>query len=509
MALPPDDQSVAAAEAGFVRFWWLKRITLGLGVFLLLMAITWVMWDQYSRALLRQRIAAYRQAGEPTTPEDLQPPAVADERNAALVYNRAIAAMAPNVDCPTSSAVDFDNELPYHPDWFTMERRAAKANAKTFELARQASKLEEADWGLKMRSPLIAQLLPHLATQRTLANHLGDHALLEHFEGNDAQALEDIRVMLHHGNAVGQTPFVVSSLLQIGIKAVAMDRLATIAADLQVGPPETQRATQEQVHALIRELLADNSAASGMAKAMLTERISTAESTPAEASMALKPSFRLDACRAMDAVTAASKALRLPDLPSARKEFLPVSKGVWNYESNPAWMLRNTLTPLITDRAVTKAYQVICEERMAAIRLAFRLYVIDAGHYPATLDALESKYLPALPHDPFAADHRSFGYIIVADGKRPILYSVGANGVDETRSMSPNIDSRRLAGWRGSSGGEPDDQYRDLSAWVNPEPRRPMSRPPTPQELGLNAVPDNANKADAPGDQPQGKQKAQ
>lgn len=141
--------------------------------------------------------------------------------------------------------------------------------------------------------------------------------------------------------------------------------------------------------------------------------------------------------------------------------------------------------------------------------LAFRLYVIDRGQYPANLAALVPAYLPSLPPDPFAANGRPFGYFLAADGKRPILYSVGEDGIDQTDRQHPRLRPNLLKEWQNTENGQPDDQYRDLSAWVNPEPRPPMNPAPTPQELGLETQQHDPDQPNAPGQDTPGKNDAQ
>jgi hypothetical protein len=66
--------------------------------------------------------------------------------------------------------------------------------------------------------------------------------------------------------------------------------------------------------------------------------------------------------------------------------------------------------------------------RLAAVALAVRLLAVDhQGQLPATLDGLVPTYLVAVPDDPFSG--RPFRYI--RDAKRPIVYSVGNDGIDD------------------------------------------------------------------------------
>jgi hypothetical protein len=62
--------------------------------------------------------------------------------------------------------------------------------------------------------------------------------------------------------------------------------------------------------------------------------------------------------------------------------------------------------------------------QLAFVLAAFR---VDAGRYPAKLDELAPKYLDKIPNDLFS----DRPLIYKADGKGYLLYSVGANGVDD------------------------------------------------------------------------------
>lgn len=118
---------------------------------------------------------------------------------------------------------------------------------------------------------------------------------------------------------------------------------------------------------------------------------------------------------------------------------------------------------------------------MAATALAIRLYEIDHGQRPDTLEALVPDYLPAVPRDPFTLDqpigYRPRGAILIEarhvdEGRvtgQPlqepgpaILYSVGSNQTDHGGMMV--LDR----------GGEIDERakYEEGDFWfpLDPEP---------------------------------------
>jgi hypothetical protein len=74
-------------------------------------------------------------------------------------------------------------------------------------------------------------------------------------------------------------------------------------------------------------------------------------------------------------------------------------------------------------------------ERNLRVALALAAYRADAGRYPARLEELVPKYLPAVPGDLFAGG--PLVYRPAGDGY--LLYSIGINGLDEDgRSVDDN-----------------------------------------------------------------------
>jgi len=103
------------------------------------------------------------------------------------------------------------------------------------------------------------------------------------------------------------------------------------------------------------------------------------------------------------------------------------------------------------------------DRAMTAVSVAARLYQVDHdGHWPSDLKALVPQYLPRVPTDLFAADARPVGYILARNGTRPLVYSVGPDGVDNTpdESVLPAVP---CYGWTSTP-----DQWRDLSRFLPP-----------------------------------------
>ena len=125
-----------------------------------------------------------------------------------------------------------------------------------------------------------------------------------------------------------------------------------------------------------------------------------------------------------------------------------------------AHLVSSILTPSF-DRSVLLHFRTLATRRMAATALAIRLYELDHGRRPASLDELVPAYLDALPADPFAADGRTFGYKPHAPS--PILYSLGPDGRDDAGEYALR-----------KRGGVDEDQ-KDIPFFLNGDrPRRPL-----------------------------------
>ena len=117
-----------------------------------------------------QFVADLHARGEPATPEDLRPPAVKPEDNAAVLYVRAAAAIDSNEAGPRSSAENFSESLPYPPTWHRLAAENVRRNHAGFELVRQATTRPAVAWTLAPDAPPIDQAIKGLNAQRHVVN---------------------------------------------------------------------------------------------------------------------------------------------------------------------------------------------------------------------------------------------------------------------------------------------------------------------------------------------------
>ena len=118
------------------------------------------------------------------------------------------------------------------------------------------------------------------------------------------------------------------------------------------------------------------------------------------------------------------------------------------------------------------------ERRMAAVALAAQLYRADhGGAWPAKLEDLVPQYLPAVPRDPLAPGDTPLRYLLVKHGRpdgqdRPVVYSVGSNGNDDTHDAGAPLPLTPQYSWSNGP-----DEVRDLTRWSPRPTTLPASQP--------------------------------
>jgi hypothetical protein len=461
------------------RYWWLKRILLACAIVLVLLCLMQWWWWHAAQARLDANIAKLRAAGEPASVADLQEPTLRDADNAAYYLKLAAAKISPKFDSPANSNAIFnDNVFPYSPTWFAMEQ-AAVANSGSFAAdLREARRHPRAQW-THLTSPLMNVLLPHLNQCRMLANHACDYAMLLHFQGDDAEAMEILRDVFAQADAVDQEPFLVSHLVAGGIRVLASNRLQLIGPALTIrgaSPttnPSARPASRQQVEKMIAFLVGNQWRAARARRTFAAERVLQIDyiTTMANNQWLLRPMLVLDAAQSAHASNPMSAAGFPSNWPAA-SAVLRANRPA----TNPARMVGGLVRPAL-DQATKTDYRIEEECSSAAISLAVRLYRLDhADALPPTLAALVPNYLPKVPVDPMAAGNKTFGYRVLNGGERAIVYSVGEDGVDDTAAGVPVPQVPNYTWDKNIK-----DVYHELLRWRPPPSTQPGDSSETPE----------------------------
>ncbi len=498
---PTASAELLAAEARRRRGF--KRLVAAFAGGVLFLAGVRLWWGWEASRRLQAEIDRIRAAGEPILVEDFQSETtIPDEENAAVLYRRAYAALVR----PTGLAITLDDVMSdsrvasaYPED----TRAIIGANSEVLSLLRRARQMERADWGIRFTSPMINMRLPHLSEQRRLSQLARSAAIVQQQQGDHAEAFETLADIQPIGNRLASraSSVVITHLVVIVINALQAYTVEDMASALVIDAtgPDSSRSVRSvarmQVENIIRSLLDEQNLRTSWRWALLgarAERLDTATVLadggvglfPAGVStgssvlgILMRPLFQLEAVCMMQHVTRAGTAglaatwpeskLLAPSLPNG-DELLGIHGAVH--------LLSHSLAPSY-NRARHLHFRTFALRRMAATALAIRLYELDHGQRPESLEQLIPDYLDALPHDPFATDGRTFGY--KPNAEPPILYSVAHDAQDDDGDFALKRD------------GSIDEDLKDLPFFLNGDRPRPPLKLLRARNSSLQAVKDD------------------
>jgi hypothetical protein len=159
------------------------------------------------------------------------------------------------ITSPAASNSLFTGYPPYVPEWHEMEKRAFEFNAPARVLVRQARSYQKAVWP----SSAIEGTpdLRHLNQCRALGTEVADAAIYHHLQGNDAEAIESQRDLLHLADLLDASEHrLVEPIVGLGLRMLSMHRLEVITANLSLtlDAADERRAQIHVIKELIRQL---------------------------------------------------------------------------------------------------------------------------------------------------------------------------------------------------------------------------------------------------------------
>jgi hypothetical protein len=327
-------------------------------------------------------------------------------------------------------------------------KRAATALAE----ARKLKDYPEGRYPITYSADFITTLTPHLQEARMVAYLLQFDVLLRAQEGDADGALGSCRATLNDGRSLGDEPFLISQLVRMAVRAIAVGQTQRVLA--QGEPSETalrslqellekeeaeplmltatrgERAGWDQLLDAVQKRQTKTTARDlvklaggrGLRGYGLAEGPSALLETLALSSNAVVTSQRAAMLRYM------TRAVEISKLPPEQRydRFQELAKA---REDQP--LLVRLLVPAlakVADADRRSGTQVRC----AAVALAAERYRRDRGRWPETLKALkEAGYLRAVPTDPY--DGRPLRWRRLDDGA--VVYSVGPHGQDNGGKM--------------------------------------------------------------------------
>ena len=436
--------------------WWLKLLLWLSPVFLLLVA-GWL-FDISGRKAWRRSMQEARQAGGPVTLEELQAARKVwpDDQNGALLIEPLLPWLtqiheARAKDLKTLPIVGEADLPPLGQRWSDETDRlvAQKLEAWSDQLA-TIDRLKDYPGG---RFPLptppnaLDWFFPNLWPLIGSVKLKGLEVVYRASHGNTSSLVDDVVVMLRHGQLLENEPILISALA-----ANATDRLTIQTIEQVCGLITLEPAQLDQLEQMLVALENNDR----FYWSLLGERaffIGATNDVLAGGSWADMP-FDLSKLSGLpgiqgwlkrDQVVGIGLYNRIIRVAQDRREAARVAREV-EVETGrlPSYyVLTRMLVPSI-ERYCELSLQSVAQVRTGRTALAVERYRIDTGRFPDRLDQLVPKYLDNVPADPF--DDQPLRYR--QDDDRAVIYSVSSNLTD---------DGGDVRYWLREQGGHPQD----------------------------------------------------
>jgi hypothetical protein len=448
---------LASATPHPPRRWWLKRIALAVVLFIAGFITLFVIWHRVADQRLQAAIDKIKAAGEPLYPEDFNTPPIPYEDNAAVLYRQAAELLTDERQRAEHDRLTMCMAWEADEDKLMSTCGALIASHEDGQtLIRKARRRAGVHWGLDFDSPLLDYIAQPLQNYRAMSKLLYVDARLQYQGGNHGEFVEILSDMHALAGAIDHQPMLVPHLTVITVNSLALSLVEEIGTQLaiktQPGVNNSQAARPEAVQALIKQLLNEDAFASEVVNAFRFERAMQLDSVLMVASgkmatntqwfkaslqtsiapthLLLGPLFESDGLWMMEHMSDEIEAIQSPSYP----EYQDCMRRASSLGKRPAGGpkgIRNLLSSILMPslgRAASAHYRALGQRRMAAIALAIRLFEVNRGHRPRTLDELVPDYLPTVPADPMSSN----GVIqYLPNAEHPRLYSIGPDGIDD------------------------------------------------------------------------------
>ena len=482
--------------------WWRRHPLFALLLLLAVMLGVRLAWGWMAERDLTEQMGQMRSRGEPATLGEIRYSDVAANENAWAIQMQAADALVPNRDSPRSSSLEY-GEPPYGPAWFALAAGSEAAHGQAFALLRKARQYSKAQFRKQMVAPTYFGFFGYFNNAKHLANIVGDGAEYAHFTGNDDEALERLLDLMHLARSMRQDDFLVSQLVAMGVEALACNAIQRIAPDLGEGRGVLAKPqAADKVRQLMRELLDEQMVRDGMARSMHIEGLVRAENlrTRAAENWVIRPLAHREIIRALVEAKVLARVKEAKNFPETL-DLLKSYPSLEQRQTQPVFLFGSPKAnvprysrwfddpDLMHEAIFERHFRIIAERRVTALALACQLYRSEHGRLPEKLEELVPKYIAAVPMDPFHADGRAIGFVVLkkwhADGSdRAVLY-FDPGGPDQGVITTP------MYGWHTPRGAlaKPVRQYRDLSRFpagstkaINGQPNQPNAPGENPEE---------------------------
>jgi hypothetical protein len=394
---------------------WLLRCGLACAAVVLATGGAWLYWSYEADRRAQAMLADLRSKGRLLRWSDLQFDDVADAENAATCYKAAWAAYVPSPVFGMASVAPATRPAIGTPTWQTMAQAGIAANGNALALARKARQFDRVCWAKPTPGNSMPPI-PQFPNVSSFCRVLQAAVILHHQQGDEKAAIESWRDIDHMTRMIGKDNFLlITGLIALINSDIGVDAALRIAPELRFqGPGALDPA---DARAWVRELLDTDPVKTAVVRGFRSEGtgwMNNVGSPPTVARM-IRPGLVMVSVRSVATMNQMADEWENLDL-SPSKVTPVLGQGVFHDFSTPMFGSPNDLV------------QGILRRRMAAISVAISLYNHENGHFPASLEAMVPSYLPSVPMDPRNQDKTPLGYLLLEDGRRPVICSPGNSG---------------------------------------------------------------------------------
>ncbi len=443
-------------------------------------------WAQSIQRQLQVEMDAIAARGEPITWAELQPKPVPDDQNAALLYKQL--ADIPLLAGETEESKRLEEIVKGitqkgwprsdHAEDVAEILRQAKPG---LDLCRRARALPGANWGYDYSQSVLKMDFDQVDNLKFMSALLCLAAHEAHDGGDDEQALGYILDLQHIPGIIYSESNLIPFLIALLCEYWALQPLEVITHNLDIPAGTDARLAAQTV---LANLIDETAISQARVMVCISERTFIVdiqdrltsgegefeESTriAAELPPFILPLNELFLLRQLTAIVRATEFDNWPETLRALPDNLEMENA--GPLKKKIYVIADLLEPVRFKRVHDMYFRRLALRRMAATALAMRMYEVDHGARPDTLEQLVPQYLPAVPDDPFFDGKRPIAY--APDVDKPVLYSVFLNGIDDHGEHVPYKGTVKY------------DKSPDLVFFLNgdrpnetPEPDEPQTQP--------------------------------
>ncbi len=406
------------------RLRWTKWLLLGYLALAAALVVSHITWQKIADRRLAEAIAPFKALGVNLDWQTNGPPDIPASENGAALYTQAFKAI--KLTGKQKALVDYAVNDPNLCGRYGGDvEELLRANQPVFDLCHRARGLE-VNWGIQHISPAISTLLPYLGQNRQLMRLLCMQAQQLATNGDSAGAVDTCLDGMALARATGHDMFIIGYLVRIAVMQLLDEAVNDISPQLGDVPggkikemtgisPKQALDSQQLISQLLDEDANELRNAWCMELSMFMDAADSFldKNNPVGAGTfgccpwLFRPAFTADKAVAAREYSvwmemSLHRGLKKNQLPNAYQGGTTpiIAQLSRNRLAGAVHYLLLVLYPSF-ERVGDLLASSVAHNRMAAVRLALRLFELEHGRAATSLKELVPDYLPAVPVDPW------------------------------------------------------------------------------------------------------------